>query len=182
MPSTERLIDAADDPMQAPVLVASARGPASREAIIDAIDAAIADRDAVVQSFDPAAVYGQRHLEAAARRALRAHADDRATARELGVEIALYAAGTTQIDEAFATVGVPVEAEALVLCGVGPDREAAVEAVLDTLDLDRDDAVVGEDVEALDRLGIAEAARRAVPPDELSLLVLEHVALLDARK
>lgn len=169
------------DPMEAEVLVLGARGAFDRDEMIGATDAATRDRQATVQAFDPRAVYGAGHLEAAARRALRAHAEGRATARDLAVEIALYAAGTTQIDDSLATVGVPAEDDALVLAAVGPERKAAIEAILERLGLEPDDAVVTEDEAALDRLGIPKAARDAVDEDEVALLVVEHVALLDAR-
>lgn len=170
-----------EDPMQAPVLVVGARGAVERGALIDAVAEATASRTAAVQAFDPEAVFGRAHLEAAARRALRSHAEGRAIARDLAVEIALYAAGTTQIDDALATVGVPAQADAIVLAAVGDQRDAAVDAVLQALDLEREDELVRKRAGALDRLDIPQAAREAVRGDELELLVIEHVALLDAR-
>lgn len=177
--STDAMVDG--DPMQAPVEVTGARGRVERDRLIDAIAEATEGRRAVVQAFDPGAVYGAEHLRAAARRALRSHAEGREIARDLAVEIALYAAGTTQIDEALETVGVPVEAQTLVLAAVGPDREQAVDAVLDALELEADEAVVSEDEAALERLGISAGARETVDEEEWALLVVEQVALLDAR-
>lgn len=170
------------DPMQAPVHVRGARGRFTRAEVVDAIDEATEEREALVQAFDPASIYGARHLEAAARRALRAHREGRATARDPGVEMALYAAGTTQIEDAFDRVGLPAEGHALLLASVGPEREPAAERVLEVLGLDRDDELVAERAEALDRLGIGEDLLEAVDEEERTLLVLEHVALLDARK
>lgn len=176
---TDRLVDG--DPMSSPVLVQGARGSVERDRLIDAIAEATEDRRAVVQAFDPEAVYGAEHLRAAARRALRSHAEGREIARDLAVEIALYAAGTTQIDEALETVGVPAEAQALVLAAVGPDREQTVDAVIEGLDLETDEDVVSEDEGALERLGISAGARETVDEKDWRLLVVERVALLDAR-
>lgn len=167
--------------METEVLVAGVRGRVDRDALIHVIADATEDASAVVQAFDPAAVYGAEHLVAAARRAFRSHEQGRAIARDLAVEIACYAAGTTQIDDALAAVGIPPEGEAAVLVGVGPDREQAVSDVLEALELERDDALIQEDAQALDRLGIPPAAREAVGEDEIGLLVREHVALLDTR-
>lgn len=177
--ATDALVDG--DPMQAPVEETGARGPFRRDELIDAIQEATEDARAAVQAFDPGAVYGRGHLQAAARRALRSHAEGRAIARDLAVEIALYAAGTTQIDEALETVGVPADGQALVLAGVGPERKQAVDAVLKALGLEADDAVVSEDEATLDRLGISAGARETVDEEEWRLLVVEQVALLDAR-
>lgn len=177
--ATDGLVDG--DPMQAPVLVTGARGAVERDRLIDAIAEATEDLRAVVQAFDPGAVYGAEHLRAAARRALRSHAEGREIARDLAVEIALYAAGTTQIDEALETVGVPVEAQALVLAAVGPDREQAVDAVIEVLGIEVDEDVVSEDEGALERLGISAGALETVDEEQWTLLVVEQVALLDAR-
>lgn len=167
--------------MRAPVEVTGARGSFERDRLIDAIQEATEGALAAVQAFDPRAVYGRAHLRAAARRALRSHAEGREIARDLAVEVALYAAGTTQIDEALETVGVPTEASSLVLAGVGPDREEAIDAVLEALALEPDDDVVSEDEGALDRLGISASARETVDEEEWRLLVVEQVALLDTR-
>lgn len=169
------------DPMQAPVQVVGARGSFERAGVIDAIDKATEGQKAVVQAFRADAVYGDSHLEAAARRALRSHAQGRGIARDVAVEIALYAAGTTQIEDALDLVGLPADGEALVVAGVGPDRDAVIEDVLGRLDLVSSSDVVQASEQALDRLGIAKAARERVAEGALPLLVQEHVALLDAR-
>lgn len=169
-----------DDPMTEPVLVTQGEGSLTRKGLIDAIDAATSQANAAVQGFDPRSVVGEAHLQAAARRALRSHAQERAIARNPSVEMALYAAGTTQISEALDRVGVPESGEGVVLVAVGPDREEATEAVLDALGLDRG-SVQGQGVEALRRLGIREEAIEQAGAEDAVLVALETVALLDAR-
>jgi len=164
------------------VLVVGARGSVDREAVIDAIHAATENRDASAQAFDPDAVYGAKHLEAAARRAVRSHREDRAIARNLPVEIACYAAGIDQIDDALEIVGLPASADGLVLCALGDENQQAVDDVLERLDLESDDTLVEPKEVVLERLGISETARELADEGERQLLVTEHVALLDARR
>lgn len=170
----------ANDPMKEPVLIAYGEGSLTREGLIEAIDVATSGVDAAVQGFDPRAVFDASHLEAAARRALRSHVQERGIARDVSVEMALYAAGTTQIDDALARVGVPKTSQSVVLAAVGPDREKAVGDVLGSLGLERG-SFGGGGVEALGRVGIGEGVIEQAGEDEWALLVLEHVALLDAR-
>jgi tRNA threonylcarbamoyladenosine modification (KEOPS) complex Cgi121 subunit len=175
---TQERGDPLADEVDVPVRVAGARGSFRRGALVGSLAAAAEDREATVQALAPPAVYGAEHARAAARRAWRAHRDGRSIARDLGVEVACYAAGVDQIDEALATVGVPETGEAVVLCSVGPDAEAGLAAALERADLARDDEVLAREAAALERLGVdAEAATGGDPWPA----VLEHVALLDAR-
>lgn len=169
-----------DDPMEEPVLIAYGKGSLTRGSLIEAIDAATSGVNAAVQGFDPRAVFDASHLEAAARRALRSHIQERGIARDVSVEMALYAAGTTQIDEALTRVGVPKTSQSVVLAGVGPDREKAVGDVLGWLALERG-SFGGGGVEALGRVGIGEGVIEQAGEEAWASLVLEHVALLDAR-
>lgn len=165
------------DETDTPIRVQGAAGAFERDALIDALATAADGREAAVQAFDPDAVYGAEHVRAAARRALRAHRDGRAIARDLGVEVACYAAGVDQIDDALARVGVPESGEAVVLCALGDDADAALDEALDRAGLARDDEVLARPDGALDRLGLD------VGEDEDAWeRVLEHVALLDARR
>ncbi len=157
------------------------RGPYDRDQLIDRILELREIHDAVVQVFDPAAVYGQRHLRAAVEKALRSHAQDRAIARDLATEIACYAAGTDQISRALETVGVPANGDVLVAVGVGEPGEAAL-AELQADGFEPAEELPGMPSSALDRLGIPPAMRQAVPEAKWELLVVEHVALLDARR
>lgn len=167
------------DELDLQVIVQGARGAFERDALIKALAEAVEDREAAVQAFDPAAVYGPEHLRAAARRAWRAHEDDRPIAREIGVEVACYAAGVDQIDAALDAVGVPSTGDVLVLCALGEDAHAALDAAIERAGLEPDEAVLGRPASALERLGL-----EADNEDEEDAWgrVLEHVALLDARR
>lgn len=169
------------DELDLQVLVQGARGAFERDALIEALAEAVEDREAAVQAFDPDAVYGPEHLRAAARRAWRAHEDERPIAREMGVEVACYAAGVDQIDEALDAVGVPAEGEALILCALGEDAEAALDEAIKRAGLTREDDVLGRPASALERLGL-DAPDGDEDEEDAWGRVLEHVALLDARR
>ncbi len=170
---------AGPDPMSAPVTVILAQGAYSKDPLLGTLQEACKDARALVQALDPTSIFDAEHAQAAARRALRAHADARGTARDLGVEIALYAAGTTQIDDAFERVGLPEHGNQIVLVALGPDRDQTLQAILDAHDLDRA-PLEGTNPEALEQLGLQDAAD-TVHEEDLSLLVRENVALTDAK-
>lgn len=157
------------------------RGSFQRDGLIERILELRERHDAVVQVFDPAAIYGTGHLLAAAEKALRSHREDRAIARDLATEIACYAAGTDQISVALETVGLPAKGDALVAVGVGEAGKAALSELGDH-GFDAVDDLPGHPETAFDRLGIAPAMRESVPEAKWELLVVEHVALLDARR
>lgn len=176
MSLSEDLLDG--DPMDADVLVVTGTGSFSREQVLDAIEEASRDRACLLQALDPGAVFDAAHARAAARRALRSHRDGRGIARDPGVEIALYVACTTQIEDAFEGAGLPERGTSLVLVGVGPERGQGVEAVLEEVGLERE-PLEGENREALERLGLSDFVGEQ--GGEASLWVRERVALLDAR-
>jgi KEOPS complex subunit Cgi121 len=170
------------DLVDVPIVVQGARGSIEREDVIDALSRASDEHAADLQAFDPDAVYGREHLRAAARRALRAHREDRAIARDLAVEVACYAAGTDQIDDALAAVGVPARADTVVVCSLGEEAEPALAEARDAL-ADAGAAVRGDGAEtARARIGVSERMRANVPEDEWDDLAIEQVALLDARR
>ncbi|MDX1611238.1 MAG: KEOPS complex subunit Cgi121, partial [Candidatus Thermoplasmatota archaeon] len=100
---------------EAKVAVAGLEGPFERDELIEQLAQVGEATGCTLQAFDPDAVYGPEHLEAAARKALRAHREGRALARDLAAEIACYAAGTHQIKEALATTGLPQQGDALAV-------------------------------------------------------------------
>jgi KEOPS complex subunit Cgi121 len=175
-------LDPLADEIDTPIVVQGARGTVERPDLIDALARASGEHAADLQAFAPEAVYGAAHLEAAARRALRAHEQDRAIARDLAVEVACYAAGTDQIDDALAAVGVPAEARAVAICSLGQAAEPALEQALAELGLERDDSVVQREEQALATIGVSEPMREHVPEDEWGDLAIEQVALLDAER
>jgi KEOPS complex subunit Cgi121 len=170
------------DLVDVPIVVQGARGSIERADVIDALSRASDEHAADLQAFDPDAVYGREHLRAAARRALRAHREDRAIARDLAVEVACYAAGTDQIDDALTAVGVPARADTVVVCSLGEEAEPALAEARDALEREGVDERVDGDETALARIGVSERMRANVPEDEWDDLAIEQVALLDARR
>lgn len=150
-----------------------------RDELIGRLQALREAHDAVAQVFDPGAIYGTVHLVQAAEKAIRAHKQDRAIARDLATEIACYAAGTDQISVALETVGLPETGDALVVVALGQAGQAVL-AELEKDGFEPTDELPARDPGALERLGIPASMREAVPEDRWELLVVEHVALLDA--
>lgn len=187
--------DAGDEPLPAPVAVAGLRAHVpDPEAALEAVgrvrrdladaapEALRSERGALIQVADARAVCGADHLRGAARRAVAARQAGTGVADDPALDVLLYAAGVRQIQEALAVLGLPEGAEAVAVVAVHPDPEAAVEAVADALDGDRDDTVLDPSEEALERLGVPEAQRRAVDPGRWTDLALEHGALLEVDK
>lgn len=179
---TSETVDPLADEIDVEVAVQGARGAFERDALVETLAEVADEHEVALQAFDPSAVYGAAHLEAAARRAVRSHEQDRAIARNLPVEVACYAAGVDQIDDALARVGVPESGDALVLCGVGAGARSAVEDALEEMDLRPDDDVLGHPLEALETLGVTSSMREQVDEEEWPKLAVEQVALLDARR
>lgn len=184
-----------DEPLPAPVAVAGLRADVpDPEAALEAVGRvrrARADeapkvlrseRGALIQVADARAVCGADHLRGAARRAVAARQAGGGIADDPALDVLLYAAGVRQIQEALAVLGLPGGAEAVAVVAVHPDPGAVVEAVADALDGERDDAVLDPSEEALERLGVPEAQRRAVDPGRWTDLALEHGALLEVDK
>jgi KEOPS complex subunit Cgi121 len=170
---------------------------------IDDLDDFLADLDeiadatgAVVQAFDADLVVSAAQLREAARLAARAIARGEAVARDPGVEILLYAAGSRQIDRALELGVAEGEQAAVVLVADfgdvrGADRpaadlDAAVEAVrgLAVAVADPDPATLPVAFDA-DRVrefyGVTDRELAATNGD-LTDVVRERVALLDVEK
>jgi tRNA threonylcarbamoyladenosine modification (KEOPS) complex Cgi121 subunit len=98
--------------------------------------------------------------------------------RDRGAELALYVAGDDQLPRALAKVGVADDTQEFVLV---VERPREPEALLEGLRLMRDDSIYprAPTEETLERLGVSEAERNAVPASAWEGLVLERVALLE---
>jgi len=132
-----------------------------------------------IQLLDARLVCGRDHLVAAAEHAERAMREGTNVAKTLAVEFVLYAAGERQISDAIRKVGVRDDTEEFALVnfdGGNPDE------VLRALEMSRDDRVIEPSRQKLQAFGITEAELRSVPPDQVSDLVLERVALVDLLK
>ena len=161
------------------------------------LDGIAAETGAVVQAFDADLVVSAAQLSEAARLAARAIARGEAVARDPGVEIMLYAAGSRQIDRAL-ELGVSEGERAAVVVvadfgdASGADRpvadlDAAVDAVRKlAVDAVADPAAAGFPV-AFDEdrvrefYGVTDRELAATTGD-LADVVRERVALLDVEK
>ena len=131
-----------------------------------------------VQAFDARYVTDERHLSRAVELARRAHERDDAIARELRVEILLYAAGRRQIDEAL-EMGISLGGAAVVVV-VGGDEADAAAALCELFEpADTLDAGDPERIAAFFDIGTDELAATA---GTLADVVHERVALLTVEK
>lgn len=172
-------------------------------AAIDDLDAFLASLDeiadatgAVVQAFDAALIVSGTQLGEATRLAARAIGRGEAVARDPGVEILLYAAGSRQIDRAFALGVEEGRSRVVVLVAdfgavqradrTDADLDAAVVSVADLLESPA--SPTAEEFEPTfdsERVttfyDISERERDATD-GTLADIVRERVALLDVEK
>jgi len=132
----------------------------------------------LVAVLDAEAVAGERHLLSAWAHLGRSRSRGAARLRDPSAEFVLYVAGDDQLPRALARVGVGEATERFVVVAERP-REPA--ELLERFGLVADPSAYPRPVTAavLDRLGITEAERSAVPPSGWEGLVLEKVALVD---
>ena len=145
--------------------------------IVAALRALAKESPSLVAVLDADAVAGERHLLSAWAHLGRSRARGAARLRDRS-EFALYLAGDDQLPRALAKVGVGPSTERFVVVA---ERPLAAEALLDRFGLVPDPDAYPRPVAAgtLDRLGIGESDRRAVPESAWEGLVLERVALVD---
>jgi tRNA threonylcarbamoyladenosine modification (KEOPS) complex Cgi121 subunit len=132
----------------------------------------------LVALFDARAIAGDRHLLSAWAHLGRARARGEARLRDRGAEFALYVAGDDQLPRALEKVGVSDRSEELVVVAERPVEPTELVGRFGLIEEPRafPRAVDGS---TLDRLGISETERAAVPPGMWEALVLERVALVD---
>ena len=133
---------------------------------------------ALIGLFDARAIAGDRHLLSAWAHLGRSRSRGEARLRDRGAEFALYVAGDDQLPRALEKVGVSDASEQFVVVAERPLDPADLVA---RFGLAEDPSAYPRAVDAttLDRLGIPEAERAAVPPAMWEALVLERVALVD---
>ncbi|MDZ5812942.1 KEOPS complex subunit Cgi121 [Halorubrum sp. AD140] len=139
--------DAEPAPAPAVRLVRGDFAVADLDAFLADLDGVAEETGAVVQAFDADLVVSATQLREAARLAARAIARGEAVARDPGVEILLYAAGSRQIDRALEL-------------GVAEGERAAVVLVSDFGDVsgaDRPPADLDEAVEGVRGLAVGSA-------------------------
>jgi tRNA threonylcarbamoyladenosine modification (KEOPS) complex Cgi121 subunit len=137
-----------------------------------------AEGDGMVALFDARSIAGERHLLSAWAHMGRTRARGESRLRDRGAELALYVAGDDQLPRALVKVGVADDSTEFVLL---VERPREPEVVLGTLGLVRDDSVYprAPSIATLERLGVSEPERNAVPSESWEGLVLERVALLE---
>jgi tRNA threonylcarbamoyladenosine modification (KEOPS) complex Cgi121 subunit len=136
------------------------------------------DSKTLVALFDAGAIAGERHLLSAWAHLGRSRGRGETRLRERGAEFALYVAGEDQLPRALARVGVTDATEQFVVVA---ERPLDPVELVTTFGLLPDPSAYPRPVEAglLERLGITEVERAAVPPSAWEGLVLERVALVD---
>jgi tRNA threonylcarbamoyladenosine modification (KEOPS) complex Cgi121 subunit len=151
--------------------------PTPRE-VVSLLRQVAAESPALFAVLDADAVAGERHLLSAWAHLGRSRARGGARLRDRSAEFALYVAGDDQLPRALAKVGVGEETERFVVVAERPLDPASQ---LDRFGLVADPAAYPREVTGatLDRLGIGEEERRAVPETAWEGLVLERVALVD---
>ena len=183
------------------------RGTASIEDLdefLATLDAVADETGAVVQAFDADLVVSERHLSEATRLAARSIARGEAVARDPGVEVLLYAAGTRQIDRALELGVSEGERRTVVLVadfGEVPgaeravaDLDAAVDALTETLhsvggeampahgSVSDDDSVWNHDPNRVREFYGVTDRELAATAGDLTDVVRERAALLDVEK
>jgi KEOPS complex subunit Cgi121 len=163
---------------------------------LDSLNTIGADHGCTVQAVDARYVAGRRHLTRALELADRALDRDDAIARDRGVELLLYVAGTRQIDRAF-EIGVSTGRTPIVVVVDAPESDpdgqtppgaesaesiadakaAAASAVESRLDPAPFDEIVCDRTRVQEWFDIGDTERDATTAT-LQALVCERVALL----
>ncbi len=153
-------------------------GDPSTAELISRLRAAGREGTSLVALFDARAIAGERHLLSAWAHLGRSRGRGESRLRDRGAEFALYVAGDDQLPRALEKVGVSDATERCVVVVERPLEPAEV-AVRFGLVVDPTAYPLGVDGAILDRLGISETERAAVPSGMWEALVLERVALVD---
>jgi tRNA threonylcarbamoyladenosine modification (KEOPS) complex Cgi121 subunit len=150
----------------------------TRADLVQALRRFASEGDGIVALFDARPIAGERHLLSAWAHMGRTRARGESRLRDRAAELALYVAGDDQLPRALSKVGVAEDSREFVLL---VERPRELDGVLATLGLVRDDTVYprAPTVDTLERLGVSQAERDAVPPAAWEGLVLERVALLE---
>lgn len=153
-------------------------GAPSRAELIQRLRAVGTEGEGLVAVFDARAIAGERHLLSAWAHLGRSRSRGEQRLRDRGAELALWVSGDDQLPRALAKVGLADDTETFVVIA---ERPRPLDGVLTAFGLVEDAAAYPRppDAETLERLGIPEAERAAVPPSSWEGLVLERVALLE---
>ncbi|MCL5984220.1 MAG: hypothetical protein M1143_01410, partial [Candidatus Thermoplasmatota archaeon] len=131
-----------------------------------------------LQAFDARGVAGPRHVTSAYLHMQRALTTGRTRLRDHGAILAVYLAGTDQLERALGRVGLQADTREIVLVR-SPAGELS--EVLRSLGFSASppQEAQGPTEETLRRLGIDVPASGGVPRERWELLVLEQTAMVD---
>lgn len=136
-----------------------------------------------VQLLDAAKVCGKEHLEVASMKAVRAFEEGRNHANSRPVEVLLYASAKRQITEAMEFMGIHEGDMEVAVVIFGAAGKEVPDDLIQKMGLEADDSVLRGSDKVLTAFGIDhERMREKIPPEKMTDLVLEKVALLDIEK
>lgn len=149
------------------------------DAVLTELAAVGEEFGATIQALDARYTAGRTHLERAVELATRAHERDDAIARDLAVEILLYAAGRRQIERAL-EMGIKRGRTPAVVVVDGGDEAAAKDAVAGIME--PYDALAARDTERIREFFDVSDQELAATHADLEEIVCERVALLVVEK
>ena len=136
----------------------------------------------IIQVLDADQIASKEHLLFAVKKANRAMHEGRNIAKDMGIEILLYASGKRQIEQAM-SMGVHHGKNSVAIVIMGDDTKGASSelktVIYEAPVLDYTKCKKRKLIKTFD---ITEAEIRAVGEDKIPELVLERVALLDVMK
>jgi tRNA threonylcarbamoyladenosine modification (KEOPS) complex Cgi121 subunit len=132
----------------------------------------------LVALFDARAIAGERHLYSAWAHLGRARGRGETRLRDRGAELALFVAGDDQLPRALEKVGVSGATEEFVLVAEKPLEPTELLARFELVGAP-EVYPRAPTIATLERLGISDAERDAVPEAAWEGLVLERVAMVE---
>ena len=136
----------------------------------------------IIQVLDADRIASKEHINFAVEKAKKAMHEGRNIAKDLGIEILLYASGKRQIEQAM-SMGVHHGKNSVAIVIMGDDTKGAGSEMKTVIHeapvLDYTECKKRKLIKTFD---ITEAEIRAVGEDKIPELILERVALLDVMK
>ncbi|UCG69595.1 MAG: hypothetical protein JSV09_00795 [Thermoplasmata archaeon] len=139
----------------------------------------IKEGDVLLQFLDADKVLGKEHIYSAFEHADRAFERGDNISTTKAMEILIYAAGEPQISNALEKIGLKDGCERIAIIA---QDDLDIDGLLTHLDLKMDDEVLEFSEQKLKAFGISEKEISAVEKTKISDLILERVAMVDAKK
>lgn len=152
-------------------------GPLPVLEVVGALRAESAGRE-LLQAFDARGVAGPRAVRSAYLHMRRAMTGRRIRLRDPGAVMALYLAGTDQLERALGRVGLQPDTARAVIVSVPAAPVRELMARMSFAPIEEPPAGVPS-LETLQRIGVPEDLIRSTPPERWEMLVLEHIAAVD---